>query len=269
MAFLLSALFIAAFSHGASTQQVVPADPYADFKAISITEKTGNSLTLEDLFFQNEQGQRVSLASYFQKGSPVILSLVYYECPNLCTFVLNGLVESLKSLNEFPGQKFEIISVSIKPNETPQLASRKKEAYLKDYGREGAESGWHFLVGEESQIKKLAHQVGFGYRYNSQEKQYDHSAAIFILTPLGKISRYFYGIQYPPKDLRLALLEASSEKTRTVIDRILLYCYRYDPVTKKYSIYLTRLMQIGSAGMVLIFGGYMILFWSRQRKGRK
>jgi protein SCO1/2 len=144
---------------------------------------------------------------------------------------------------------------------------RKKESYIKAYGRPEAASGWHFLTGEESQIKKLADQVGFGYRYDEKEKQYAHSAAMYVLTPEGKISRYLYGVEYPNKDLRLALLEASNGKIGTVVDRFLLFCYRYDPNTRSYSIYLTKLMQTACGATMLIFGSYLFVFWRRQRKG--
>ena len=164
-------------------------------------------------------------------------------------------------------EKFEIVSVSINPRETPALATRKKESYLKAYGRPQAASGWHFLTGDEAQIQKLAAEVGFGYRYDSQEKQYAHSAALFVLTPEGKISRYLYGIEFPVKDFRLALLEATRGKIGTVVDRILLFCYRYDPYTRSYSVYLAKLMQAGCGATILIFGSYLFVFWRRQRKG--
>jgi protein SCO1/2 len=143
----------------------------------------------------------------------------------------------------------------------------RKTSSIRSYGRPQASRGWHFLTGEEDQIRKLASQVGFGFRYDDREKQYAHSAAVFALTPEGKISRYLYGIEFSNKDLRLALLEASNGKIGTVMDRILLFCYRYDPVTRKYSIYLTQLMQAASVGTVVIFGAYLAIFWRRQRKG--
>jgi protein SCO1/2 len=238
-----------------------------ELKDVGITEHLGDSVSLADYTFKNEAGQNVKLANYFHAGRPVLLTLVYYECPNLCNFLLNGLVKSLKTLDWTPGQKFEIVTLSINPKETPVLAEKKKAAYLESYGRKEASAGWHFLTGDEAQIRKLANQVGFGYKYDTQDQQYAHSAAIFVLTPEGKISRYLYGIEFKNTDLRLSLLEASNGKIGTVIDRILLFCYRYDPQTRKYSIYLTKVMQAGCGLTLLVFGSYLALFWRRQRKG--
>jgi protein SCO1/2 len=176
-------------------------------------------------------------------------------------------VKSLKTFEWTPGQKFEIVTLSINPNEKSELAAKKKVAYLESYGRKEATSGWHFLTGDEVQIRKLAEQVGFGYRYEPKDNQYAHSAAIFALTPDGKISRYLYGIEFKNTDLRLTLLEASNGKIGTIVDRILLFCYRYDPQTRKYSIYLTKVMQTGCGLTLLVFGGYLSLFWRRERKG--
>jgi protein SCO1/2 len=238
-----------------------------ELNGIGITEHLGDQVSIDDYTFKNEAGQDVKLSDYFHAGRPVLLTLVYYECPNLCNFLLNGLVASLKTLDWTPGQNFEIVTLSINPNEKPVLAEKKKAAYLESYGRKDAGAGWHFLTGDEAQIRKLAGQVGFGYRYEPKDAQYAHSAAIFALTPAGKISRYLYGIEFKNTDLRLSLLEASNGKIGTIIDRVLLFCYRYDPQTRKYSIYLTKVMQAGGGFTLLIFGGYLALFWRRQRKG--
>lgn len=238
----------------------------AELKDIGIEEKLGGQVAINELTFKDESGQDVKLSKYFHTKKPVILTMVYYECPNLCNFLLNGLVDSMKPFDWTPGQQFDVVSVSINPTEGPALAVAKKAAYIKSYGRpEGAE-GWHFLTSSTDQAKKLADQVGFKYRYDEKEKQFAHSAALFVLTPEGKISRYLYGISFSEKDLRLSLLEASNGKIGTIIDRIVLFCYRYNPTTRKYSIYLTQLMQAGGGVMVLVFGGYMAAFWLRQRK---
>ena len=238
----------------------------AELKDIGIEEKLGSQVAINELTFKDESGQEVKLSQYFHTKKPVILTMVYYECPNLCNFLLNGLVDSMKPFNWTPGQEFDVISVSINPKEGPALAVAKKEAYLKSYGRPEAAEGWHFLTSSTDQAKRLADQLGFKYRYVEKEKQYAHSAALFVLTPEGKISRYLYGISFSEKDLRLSLLEASSGKIGTIIDRIILFCYRYNPATRKYSIYLTQLMQFAGLGTVLLFGGYMATFWYRQRK---
>ncbi len=232
-----------------------------------MTEHLGGQISPEDYLFTDENGRLVRLSDFFGKGKPVLLTLVYYQCPNLCNFMLNGLVSSLKNLDWSVGEKFEIVSVSIDPTETAELARRKKEAYLRAYGRSSASQGWHFLTGSEEQVKKLAATVGFGYKYVPEEKQYAHSAVIPVLTSQGVISRYLYGIEFLKSDLRFALLEASNGKIGTVVDRLLLFCYRYDPKTRKYSVYLNSLMQLSCGLTVLVFGGYLAVFWRRQRKG--
>ena len=161
---------------------------------------------------------------------------------------------------------FDVVTVSIDPRETPELARAKKAAYIEALGKSEAAAGWHFLTGEESQIRALAQAVGFGYKWIAEDKQFAHSAAIYVTTPDGRLSRYLYGIEYKPKDLKLALLEASNGKIGTVIDRLLLFCYRYNPQTHKYSVYFAQLMRAGGAGTVVVFGGYMAMFWRRQRR---
>jgi len=247
---------------GYSQQSIPP-----ELAGIGITEHLGDTVSLSSLKFKNELGEVKPLSDYFKRGHPVVLTLVYYQCPNLCNFMLNGLLDGLKTFEWTPGNQFDIVTISINPNETPELAEKKKQSYMKAYSRPEAASGWHFLTGEESQIKQLAKEVGFGYRYDPVEKQYAHSAALYVLTPEGKISRYLYGIEYPNRDLRLALLEASRGKIGTVVDRFLLFCYRYDPHTRKYSVYLTRIMQSACGATVVLFGGYLFIFWRRQRKG--
>ena len=246
----------------------LPFDP----KDIAISEHLGGQVATHEIRLRDESGKEVQLSQYFGSRKPVLLALVYFECPSLCNLVLNGILKGVKALDWVPGQEFEIVTVSIKPQETPELAAKKKANYVQNLGpgKLGAADGWHFLTGSEEQTRKLADQVGFGYRWDPRTQEYAHSAAIFILTPEGKISRYLYGVDYSLKDLKLSLLEASGGKIGTVIDRILLFCYRYDPITRKYSVYLTRLLQGTSLGLTILLGGYLLLFWSRQRreKGR-
>lgn len=240
-------------------------------QGVGITEHLGADVGLGTITLRDETGKPRRLGEFFHSGRPVLLALVYFECPNLCTFVLNGMVDGLKDLAWNPGREFEVVAVSIDPKEDAELAADKKLAYLQAYGRENTQAGWHFLTGDEAQVRKLADEVGFGYRYDPAEKQYAHSAALFVLTPTGKISRYLYGIQYRHQDLKMALLEASSGKIGTVVDRFLLFCFRYDPQSRRYSFYLTRLMQAGAGGTVIGFGGYLGYFWLRQgsRKRRR
>jgi protein SCO1/2 len=239
--------------------------PY-ELKDIGITEHLGSDVSVRDLHFKDESGQDVTLSKYVDGKKPVVLALVYYECPNLCNMLLNGLTETLKSLDWTPGERFDIVAVSINPKETPDLAAKKKAAYVRSYGRAASAVGWHFLTGEESQIRKLASQVGFSYRYDEREKQYAHASAIYVLTPEGQISRYLYGIEFRPKDLKLALLEASSGKIGSVVDRFVLFCYHYDPKSRSYSMVINRVMTASCSGMILVFGGYLAVFWRREKK---
>ena len=242
--------------------------PY-ELKGVGITEHLGSDVSIGDLHFKNDTGEDVALSKFFQSGRPVILALVYYECPNLCNMLLNGLTETLKNLDWTPGERFDIVAVSINPKETPELAAKKKASYLRVYDRAQGAVGWHFLTGEESQIRKLASQVGFGYHYDEREKQYAHASAIYVLTPEGKISRYLYGIEFKPKDMKLALLEASNGKIGSVVDRFVLFCYHYDPKTRSYSMVINRVMTASCTGTALFFGGYLAVFWRREKKKRK
>jgi protein SCO1 len=230
-----------------------------ELQEVGITEHLGDLVTASELTFRNEAGEPVKLSSFLGKEHPVLLTLAYYGCPSLCTLTLNGVVNSLKRLELTPGKQFDVVIVSIHPKETHALASAKKEAMLKAYGKPETAAGWHFLTGDEDQIQRLAKQVGFGYKYDPKQQEYAHSAALYVLTPEGKISRYLYGIDYPPSDVRLALVEASNGKIGTVIDRLLLFCYRYDPQSRKYSVYLTRLMQTAAGLTVLVLGTAMFL----------
>ncbi len=197
-----------------------------------------------DLPFADESGRDVTLRQYFDK--PVILALVYYQCPSLCNMVLNGVLSSVRGLDLTAGKQYEVIAVSFDPRETPQMAAAKKQNYLKDYRHPGAEAGWHFLTGPETSSKALAAAVGFRYVYDAMTNQYAHSSAIMILTPAGRVARYFYGIQYPPRDLRLGLVEASTEKIGTPTDQVLLYCFHYDPTTGKYALVIMNVLRLAA-----------------------
>jgi protein SCO1/2 len=216
--------------------------------------------------FRDDEGKPVVLASYFKKNRPVILALVYYECPNLCNLLLNGLEKSLHKLDWTTGDQFELVAVSINPNETSKLASQKKENYLKIYNRPKAEKGWHFLTGEDAQIRSLASQVGFQYRYDAKEKQYAHAAAIYILTPQGKISRYLYGVSFPLKDLRFSLMDATNEKIGTVVEQLLLFCFHFDPNRNSYTLHMWRVVQILLFFQAIGIGGFLYFLWRKEKK---
>lgn len=234
-----------------------------ELKGVGITEHLGDTIPL-DLEFRDETGNLVTLGKYIDGDLPVILTLVYYECPNLCTLLLNGLISSLEQMKWSVGSQFKIVTVTINPAETFELAAEKKEAYLEKYGRENTGPSWHFLTGTEENIKKLTDAVGFGYRYDEDQKEFAHSAAIFVLSPDGKISRYLYGITFRPKDLKLALLEAGKGKIGNVVDRLLLFCYHYDPKGRKYALFATNLMK--GAGILTILGLGIIIIRSGKRK---
>jgi protein SCO1/2 len=218
-----------------------------------------------DLVFRDEQGKTVTLDKYF--GSrPVILVLAYYRCPRLCSLVLNGLCVSLRKLDYEIGQEFEVVTVSFDPREQPELAAAKKASYVEHYGRAGAATGWHFLTGDEPSIKRLAEAVGFRYAYDAGKDQYAHASGIMVLTPQGKIARYFYGLDYPPRELQFGLEDASAGKIGSPIGRPLrLLCFSYDPETGKYNLMVLRLVRVGGVLTVLAFGVFVWWAWRRER----
>lgn len=232
-------------------------------KDVGIDQKLNQQVPL-DLTFHDETGKTVQLSQYFGQ-KPVLLSLVYFNCPMLCTQVLNGMEASMKGLPMDAGNEFNAISVSIDPSDKPVLAAVKQQMYVGMYGRPNGAQGWHFLTGDEDQIKKLADAVGFRYAYDPDSKQFAHASAIMVLTPDGKLSKYFYGIQYSPRDLRLGLVEASARKIGTPVDSMLLFCYHYDPHTGKYGLLISRLIQIGGLLTVLGIGATMLILFRRER----
>lgn len=234
-------------------------------KDVGIDQNLGHKIPL-DLIFRDEVGRTVRLADYFG-SKPVILSLVYFNCPMLCTVVENGLLESLKTLKFDVGDQFEVLTVSFNPEDTPRLAAAKKEMYVGVYGRPNAAAGWHFLTGEESSIRRLAAAVGFRYRYDPGSGQYAHATAIMVLTPDGKLSRYFYGIRYPAGGLRLSLVEASDHKIGNPVDAVLLYCCQYNPATGKYGVVISHILQLAGFATILTIGT-LILMLSRAERRR-
>jgi len=231
-------------------------------KDVGIDQKLDQSIPL-DIAFRDEHGNPVQLGQYFGE-KPVILSLVYYNCPMLCTQVLNGLESSLKLIPMDIGKQFNVVTVSVDPTERPVLAEAKQALYSGLYGRPGAAEGWHFLTGDEQQIKRLANAVGFRYAYDPASKQFAHASAIMVLTPKGKISRYFYGIQYASRDLRLGLVEASEGKIGTPVDQVLLFCYHYDASTGKYGLLISRLIQAAAAATVLAIAGLVLALYRKE-----
>jgi protein SCO1/2 len=210
------------------------------------------------LSFRDEEGRAVRLGDYFGRR-PVILALVYYECPMLCTQVLNGLVGALRVLSFDAGREFDVVAVSFDPGEGPGLARAKKQTYLERYGRPGSAQGWHFLTGDQQAIAELTRAVGFRYVYDATLDQFAHGAAVIVLTPSGIVSRYFYGIEYAPRDLRLGLVEASANRIGSAVDRVLLLCYHYDPATGRYGFIALTLVRIGGVLTVAALALFLIL----------
>jgi protein SCO1 len=232
-------------------------------KDVAVEQKLDSAIPL-GLTFKDENGTAVELRQYF-RSKPVILSLVYYQCPMLCTQVLNGLERSLKELSLNVGQDFTVVTVSIDPTERPVLALAKQQLYTGLYGRPGAAQGWHFLTGDEPQIEQLASAVGFRYAYDPDSKQFAHASVIMLLTPDGRISRYFYGITYPSRDLRLGLIDASQRKIGSpVVDAVLLFCYHYDPQTGKYGLVISHVIQIAGGVTVLAIAGLIFVLGRRE-----
>ncbi len=233
-------------------------------KQVNIEQRLNEQIPL-DLTFRDEAGQEVRLGEYFKSGRPVVVSLVYYECPMLCNQILNGLVGTLEAVSFTPGKEFEVITVSFDPRETPELAAKKKETYLKRYRREGAEDGWHFLTGDKASIDRLAQSVGFGYVWDERSQQFAHASAIMVATPEGRLSHYFYGIEYSPKELRLSLVEASAGRIGSPVDKLILYCYHYDPTTGKYGPAIMNILR--AAGVLTVFGVLALILTLRRRQG--
>jgi protein SCO1/2 len=216
-----------------------------------------------DLKFKDEAGREVPLSTYFTKGKPVILALVYYRCPMLCTQILNGLAGSLKAVSLDPGKDFEIVAVSFDPKDTPETAASKKQMYLRRYARPNSANGWHLLTGDQANIKALTDTVGYHYKYDPTTDQFAHASGIMVLTPEGRLSRYFYGVEYQPRDVRLGLVEASQNKIGSPVDQILLFCYHYDPVTGKYGAVVMNLVRFAGASFTLVCGVFLFIFLRR------
>jgi protein SCO1/2 len=233
---------------------------------VGFDQKLGAQVPL-DLPFRDEAGKDVKLGDYFGK-KPVVLSLVYFRCPMLCTLSLNGLAGALEVLSFVPGQDFEVITVSFDPHEGPVLASAKKRAYMNRYKRSEAERGWHFLTGPQTSTEALTRAVGFRYVWDEATKQWAHPAGVLVLTPDGRLSKYLYGVEYSPKDLRLALVDAGGGKIGSFVDTVLLYCYRYDPRTGRYSMAILNLVRAGGILMIVALAGFIAVSSRRRRGGR-
>jgi len=232
---------------------------------VGLDQRTGDRIPL-DLVFRDESGKTVTLSEYFGSQA-VILTLNYYECPMLCTLELKGLTSALRTMSLQPDRDFRIVTVSINPKETPALAAKVKLLHVRDYGRPGAAAGWHFLTGDLSSIRRLADAVGFRYSLDEETGQYAHAAGIMVLTPDGRLSRYFYGVEFAPRDLRWGLVESSAGRIGSLVDQVLLFCYHYDPATGRYGVAaLTTMRLFGAATALALAGGVAFALWREKRR---
>lgn len=236
---------------------------------VGIEQKLGESLPL-DAEFKDEDGKSVKLGDYFAKGRPVVLALVYFECPMLCNQVLNGMTGSMKGISLDAGKDFEVVAISFdaRENDKPDLGKNKKASYLERYGRPGTETGFHFLTGTQSSIDAVTKAAGFNYEWDEKSNQFAHASAIMIVNPDGKLSRYLYGIDYSPKDLKFGIIESADNKVGSAADQLLLYCYHYDPATGKYGFAVLSAMRMGGILTLLGLGAMGFVFWRRNKKVR-
>ena len=235
-----------------------------------VLDKVGFTQNLDaqvplDLAFRNESGQTVRIGQFFQ-GKPVILSLVYFDCPMLCTESLNGLLRAIRSISFDAGKEYNIVTVSFDPHETSSLAAAKNKVYLERYGRSSGAAGWAFLTGDEPSIHKLTEAVGFHYAWDPELQQYAHGTGLVVLTPTGRVSHYLYGVEYSAKELKLALMQASAGKIGSPVDQILLYCYHYDPTTGKYSLEILNVMRLAGAATAAITAVAVLWMLRRERR---
>jgi len=274
---LLATIYMALLSSSAraqSPQAGMTPDPGEPAKSrpgllgkIRIDQRLNERVPL-DIPFTDESGREIRLGELFGKR-PVILALVYYECPMLCTQVLNGLVTALGVMNFEPGREFDVIAVSFNPREGPGLASQKKASYLERYGRPHTAPGWHFLTGKEESIRRLTDAVGFRYAFDAEIQQYAHGAGIEVLTPKGAISKYFYGIEFSARDIRLGLIEAAENRIGTPIDDLLLFCYHYDPATGKYGAAVLRMVRVGGVVFLVALASFITLSVRRDNRASR
>jgi len=234
-------------------------------REVKIEQRLNEQVPL-DLQFKDETGRTVQLREYFHGSRPVILALVFYKCPMLCNQILSGLTAGLRAQSFDAGREFDVLTVSFDPRETPELAAEKKQSYLERYNRPGTERGWHFLTGDEMNIRRLTDAAGFRYNYDEKTNQFAHASGIMLLTPEGKLSRYFYGVEYNPRDLRLGLVEASNNKIGSAVDQLLLYCFHYDPATGRYGPVVINIMRLG--GVVTVLGIGALILVLRRRSGK-
>lgn len=270
VAYILAGLLVLVGGVPAAVGQALPSDSSEAaprdraLAKVSLEQKLDNQVPGE-LVFTDSRGVDVQLERYFDGDKPVVLALGYVNCPNLCTLVHKAMVDSLEQLSMRMGEDYRVVSVSLDPDEPLQLTRSARQRYLQQYGKEGAGDGWHSLVGDKESIERLADAVGFGYAYDAGQDQYAHPGLLTILTPQGKVSRYLYGVQYPPADLRLALLDASEGSIGSPVDQVLMRCFHYDPATGKYSVAILEVMRMAGGVTVVVIAVGLLFAFSRGR----
>lgn len=236
----------------------------AELQSVGVDEHLGATLD-KNLIFTDDKGQTGPLGRFFQTGKPVLMAMVYYNCPSLCSLHLNGLNDTMKQLKWTAGDEFQIVAVSMDHTETADLAAKKKHNYLEAYGRSHGEAGWHFLVGDEKNVKALAAELGFRFHWLEDQKLFAHAAVAYVITPEGKISRYLHGVQPDVTTLKMSLLEASSGRIGNVIEQVLMFCFKFDPTRSKYTLYAWNVMRLGAILMVLLLAVLLIPMWRREQ----
>lgn len=236
----------------------------AGLEGVGIEQRLGATVPLDALLL-DEAGRPVRLGKFFGTR-PVVLVLAYYNCPMLCTQVLNGTVAAMRAISFDAGREYEVVTVSFDPRDKPRDAAAKKIPYVKEYGRPGAADGWHFLTASTASIERITESIGFHYRWDESRNQFAHASAIYVLTPDGRVSRYFFGIEYAPRDLRLGLIEASNRKIGTPVDEILLYCFHYDPAAGKYGAVVMNIVRVAGAVAVLVLSVFLTIMWRRDAR---
>lgn len=260
----LSVISSTAFAYDPSQVDVTGHELPAELNGVGVDEHLGQNIDL-DLVFTNDKGEDLPLRTYFRSGRPVLMAMVYYNCPSLCNYLLNGLTETMKTLKWTVGQEFEVVAVSMDHRETSDLAGKKKRNYVAAYGRVASENGWHFLVGSEDNVKRLADQLGFRFKWLEDKKQFAHAAVSYVITGDGRISRYLHGVQPEANTLKLSLLEASGGQIGTLVDRALMFCFQFDPQKNKYTLYAWNIMRIGALFMVVMLAILLVPVWWREQ----
>jgi protein SCO1 len=262
---LVAAVVSAQDGQGLQPQTGVPSSQMpVELRNVEFVQRLSEQLPL-DLPFIDEDGQVVPLRQYFAR-KPVVLAFVYYECPMLCSQVLNGMTSALATLDETAGRDYEVVAVSFDPRDTPVAAAAKKKSYLDRYKRPGSERGFHFLTGSEASVKALTAAAGFKYEWDEATQQFAHASGLVIATPQGTLSRYFFGIEYAPRDLKFALIESSAGRVGSLVDQVLLYCYHYDPKTGSYSFVAMKVVQLGGALTLLALVGFVVVAIRREHR---